>query len=57
MANGRYLLLGLAGNLSAGFAIAQNLKVVVYQNDQQVFVSQEFSDLGDGYRLKLYDAG
>ncbi|TYL23256.1 DUF2207 domain-containing protein, partial [Streptococcus pyogenes] len=31
--------------------------VEVYHNGQQVPVSLEFSDLGDGYRLKLYKAG
>ncbi|HER5551910.1 TPA: DUF2207 domain-containing protein [Streptococcus pyogenes] len=55
--NGQYISLGRAGHLPAGFAIDQKPKVEVYQNGQQVPVSQEFSDLGDGYRLKLYNAG
>ncbi|WP_218661293.1 DUF2207 domain-containing protein [Streptococcus dysgalactiae] len=55
--NGQYISLGRAGNLPDGFAIDQNPKVEVYHNGQQVPVNQEFSDLGDGYRLKLYNAG
>lgn len=55
--NGQYISLGRAGNLPDRFAIDQNPKVEVYHNGQQVPVNQEFSDLGDGYRLKLYNAG
>ncbi|MCK1239336.1 DUF2207 domain-containing protein [Streptococcus uberis] len=55
--NGQYLSLGKAGNMPDGFGIDQNPQVQAYKNGQKVEVSSFLEDLGDGYRLKVYNSG
>lgn len=54
---GQYVSLGKAGNMPSGFTIQAEPQVEAYRNDQKVEVSTFLEDLGDGYRLKVYNAG
>lgn len=57
--NGQYVTLGAAGRMPTGFAIdAEQTKVQAWRNGQVVEgIRHELEDLGDGYRLKIYNGG
>lgn len=55
--NGQYVSLGRAGDMPEGFAIDANPKVTAYRNGTPVDISSQLEDIGDGYRLKVYNSG
>ncbi|MBM7636911.1 DUF2207 domain-containing protein [Streptococcus saliviloxodontae] len=55
--NGQYLSLGTSGKMPEGFDIVGEPTVTATKNGNQVDVTSEMENLGDGYRLKVYNAG
>lgn len=56
--NGQYVTLGSAGEMPDGFSITGEPKITVDNNGLRVFDTPSYlEDLGDGYRLKIYNAG
>lgn len=56
--NGQYVTLGKAGNTPENFGIAADPTVYVEKNGQKVENPEIIlQDLGDGYRLKIYNGG
>ncbi|WP_269472117.1 DUF2207 domain-containing protein [Streptococcus porcinus] len=54
---GQYVSLGRAGKMPSSFDIHSDPQIEVYRNGRKVNVSSSIEDLGDGYRLKIYNAG
>ncbi|MGT2687416.1 DUF2207 family protein [Streptococcus porcinus] len=54
---GQYVSLGKAGKMPSNFDIHPDPQIEAYRNGGKVNVSSSIEDLGDGYRLKIYNAG
>ncbi|MGT2934206.1 DUF2207 domain-containing protein [Streptococcus catagoni] len=54
---GQYVSLGTAGKMPQNFTIDPKPTIEVYHNQKKVEAKGEIEDLGDGYRLKIYNAG
>ncbi|EHI69188.1 DUF2207 domain-containing protein [Streptococcus ictaluri] len=55
--NGQYITIGKVGNLPKDFQINPEPHIDIFKNDEKVDFKKEIEDLGDGYRLKLYNSG
>lgn len=56
--NGQYVTLGVAGNMPDDFGITGEPLVQVEKNGQSVADAETLlEDMGDGYRLKIYNGG
>lgn len=56
--NGQYVTLGIAGDVPDNFDISKPPLVQAETNGQQVTdTNTQLEDLGDGYRLKIYNGG
>lgn len=54
---GQYVSLGKAGKMPGNFDIDSDPQIEAYRNGEKVKVFRYIEDLGDGYRLKIYNAG
>ncbi|MFC3932181.1 DUF2207 family protein [Streptococcus dentapri] len=54
---GQYVSLGTAGKMPKGFTLSGPPTVRAYKNGKEIYVSSNLENLGDGYRLKVYNSG
>ena len=54
---GQLVTLGSSGRKSKGFAIDGNPEITVQTDGKEVAAKTEVTDLGDGYEVKIYNAG